>query len=193
MAAAKKAAKKARKTAGENAKRGRWGPAQALKFARGIVDGLPRTQALIAAWPQAAQWSQQAIRVQASKRAREPAVQQAIAAYEAETKAAVIAAGAIDLQTHLAELARLRDLAVAGKDYGAAIRAEERRGMAAGFYVERKQVAHTGTITHVDRAVSEVDALMAEALRPGQTFDNEVDGQERSLLPAPVPAETPRH
>lgn len=49
---------------------------------------------------------------------------------------------------HLHELARLRDLAVGDKDFPSAIKAEELRGRAAGFYVERAQVtgANNGPI-----------------------------------------------
>src|SRR5262249_15112004 len=43
----------------------------------------------------------------------------------------------LTVASHLEELCRLRDLAKASKQYGAAIQAEIKRGEAAGFYIKR--------------------------------------------------------
>jgi len=45
------------------------------------------------------------------------------------------------VEQHLSELEILKNKALAGENYGAAVRAEELRGKAAGFYVERKEVS----------------------------------------------------
>ncbi|MFC4705193.1 MULTISPECIES: hypothetical protein [Paraburkholderia] len=61
----------------------------------------------------------------------------------------------ITLESHLAELAALRNAARAARDYGAAIRAEIARGKAAGLYVERLEVEHRGpTLVEILVAVS---------------------------------------
>lgn len=46
------------------------------------------------------------------------------------------------LDDHLNRLARLRDRAEEADEFSAAIRAEELRGKAMGFYIERTMVAH---------------------------------------------------
>lgn len=63
---------------------------------------------------------------------------------ELRTKAADKAV--LTLESHLEKMAELRDLAVKDNDWDAAIRAEERRGVAAGLYPDRsKQVnVHVG-------------------------------------------------
>ena len=52
----------------------------------------------------------------------------------------VLLASQVTLESHLAELARLRDRALALEQTGPAVRAEECRGKAAGLYVERQMV-----------------------------------------------------
>jgi len=49
------------------------------------------------------------------------------------------------LEQHLEELSMLRDKAVSKDQMTAAVRAEQLRGQALGFYVQRVEVEHKGT------------------------------------------------
>ncbi len=51
------------------------------------------------------------------------------------------ASEAVTRESHLKELARLKELAAEGKNYGAAVRGEELRGKVTGLYVERQEIA----------------------------------------------------
>lgn len=80
--------------------------------------------------------SEAAARVAAYKIIQTPNVKLALAEIEK------LAAGevALDLASHLRELATLRDKAVAVRQFSAAITAEVNRGKAAGLYVQRMEV-----------------------------------------------------
>lgn len=192
MATARKATKAAAKKPAAK-REGGWTSVKCTRFAKLLAEGMTQAQAFVAVYPPAKHWTKRSLEANSSKRANDPRVVSAREAFEREARDVLVAQGAITLENHLSELAKLRDLAAAAKDYGSAVRAEERRGMVAGFYVEKKQVAIAQTVTHVDRAVSEVDAILEDALGPGQTYDHGVDGEERSLLPSPLPPEAPRH
>lgn len=188
MTAARKAVKKP-------AKRGKqvMSDAKVIRFAELVMQGTNQSDALIAVHPPARRWTRKTVGVKACLFAKDKRVVAAMASIRANVEAAVVDRGTITLEGHLRDLQELRDKAARRGDYGAAIRAEERRGMVAGFYVERKQVAVAQTITHVDRALREIEAVMADALSLGSGDDLGVDGAERSVLPAPLLPETPRH
>lgn len=57
---------------------------------------------------------------------------------------AVVAAGMITLEDHLAKLAELRDEGVRLGQVGPAVTAEVSRGKAAGFYIERRETGQAG-------------------------------------------------
>ena len=70
------------------------------------------------------------------------------------------------LEAHLAELARLRDEARALGKYDAAISAEHKRGLALGYYVERRESGAIGafqakTLEEADRVLEETIAKIA--------------------------------
>lgn len=179
--------------AATKAPRARWEDNHCLQFAKLVAEGMTQRAAFVAVVPAAAAWTANTVGVRANAKMKDPRVIAAIAEFEKATRAAIIEGGTINLESHLAELAALRDKAARAGDFSSAVRAEERRGMVAGFYVEKKKVEHSGSVAHQHRAVSEVDALMADALAGGQAHDMSVDGQERPVLPAPLPAEPPRH
>jgi phage terminase small subunit len=56
-----------------------------------------------------------------------------------ELRAPVVEAAKMSLEGHLADLKMMRDLALAEKQYSAAINAETQRGKAAGYYVTRTE------------------------------------------------------
>lgn len=179
--------------AATKAPRARWEDNHCLQFAKLVAEGMTQRAAFVAVVPAAAAWTANTVGVRANAKMKDPRVIAAIAEFQKATRAAIIEGGTINLESHLAELAALRDKAARAGDFSSAVRAEERRGMVAGFYVERKQVAVAQTITHVDRALREIEAVMADALSLGSGDDLGVDGAERSVLPAAVLPETPRH
>lgn len=63
-----------------------------------------------------------------------------ISARIAELRAPVIERAQITLETHLADLKRLRDSAESSEKYGPAIQAEIARGKASGLYIERTEL-----------------------------------------------------
>jgi len=63
---------------------------------------------------------------------------------------------------HLAELARLRDEARAAGKYDAAISAEHKRGMALGYYIERRESGLAGAFTAKTR--EEADRVLEETI-----------------------------
>ena len=68
-----------------------------------------------------------------------------VAALVQELRAPAAAAAAITAESHLAELRRLRDLALDAGKHEAAIRAEELRGKVAGLYVTRLEAGAPGS------------------------------------------------
>src|SRR4051812_21977071 len=79
------------------------------------------------------------------------------------------------LESHLAELASLRDEARAAGKYDAAISAEHKRGMALGYYIERRESGAAGafqakTREEADRVLEETIAKIAmkQALEKAQ-------------------------
>ena len=70
-------------------------------------------------------------------RASQLLAQSHIAAAVAAARARVLAASQVTMESHLAELARIRDLAIKAGQFSAAASAEANRGKVAGLYVER--------------------------------------------------------
>ena len=189
------AKKLAKAVTGPKLKTKPWSAARKLKFARLLFEGnMTQREAFIAALPQAKNWTKDSQNSNASTAAKRPEIVELVAKMRAETLAKVVDAGAISLEQHLTALADLRDRAAKAGDWSSAVRAEEDRGKAGGLYIERKQVDSRTLVTVVDRAVSEIDALMERALLAGGTEDGvSGDGASGSLLPAALPAEPPRH
>lgn len=75
-------------------------------------------------------------------------------------------------EAHARELKRLATLALAGKNYGAAMRGEELRGRVAGHYVDRirnetpdpVQDARSALLAHVDKISPEAGKLLRQAM-----------------------------
>lgn len=196
MAAPRKTAKKpSDKPVRAMVKREVWGPARNLKFARLLFEGkTSQREAFLEVAPAARKWKQSSQDSNASYRANLPEIVALVEKLRAEAIAKVVDAGAITLELHLKTLADLRDRAAIAGDWGSAVRAEEDRGKAGGLYIERKQVDSRALVTHEHRAVRAVDALMADALQLGGTGgDPAVDGEERPVLPDPLPVEAQRH
>lgn len=77
-----------------------------------------------------------------------------------ELRAPAVAAAALTAESHMAELKRLRDLALTAGKHGEAIRAEELRGKVAGLYVVRVEAGDPGAFAALD-AQAKLNALEA--------------------------------
>ena len=89
----------------------------------------------------------------------------------------------ISYKSHIQKLAELRDSAEAAGNYTGAIAAEKYRGMAAGLYVDRKEVMH-GTIDSM--SVGEVEEKLIELRKklsiPGEPEVIDHDASEGALI-----------
>ena len=89
----------------------------------------------------------------------------------------------ISYKSHIQKLAELRDSAEAAGNYTGAIAAEKYRGMAAGLYVDRKEVMH-GTIDSM--SVGEVEEKLIELRKklsiPGEPEVIDYDASEGELI-----------
>jgi len=77
-----------------------------------------------------------------------------IAARLAELRKPAVEKAQVTLETHLNDLKRLRDLAEADLKFGPAVQAEVARGKAAGLYVEKQEIKHTGFVQTVPESES---------------------------------------
>jgi hypothetical protein len=77
-----------------------------------------------------------------------------IAARLRELREPVVENAQFTFESHLEKLAELRDAARAGRDFGAAIRAEIARGKAAGFYIERVEIEQKMTLADLIAAAA---------------------------------------
>lgn len=78
-------------------------------------------------------WSQEAIWAEATKLRQHPSVRLWLAA----ARKANLSSGALTLESHMSELARLKEIALESGNIGAAVKAEELRGKTAGLHEER--------------------------------------------------------
>ena len=86
----------------------------------------------------------------------------------------------------------VRNMATTAGQFGAAITAEVSRGKAAGLYVERRSSRNETTVAIRDEALSTINSWVAEQLA-GESGSTEGLGEERPVLPAPLPPEPTRH
>ena len=92
---------------------------------------------------------------------------------------------AVTYESHITQLARIRDLAIAAGSYAPAATAEKQRGMAAGLYISRSEIL-VGRIDQMSRedVVKEIQKLTAEfpalreAMLPMKEINNVRDRKE---------------
>ena len=108
---------------------------QQEKFARLVAEGKNQSKAYVLAYPKAKGWKPTSIAVAGSKLMALDNVSQTIAELRAEASKKTV----ITLESHLAELERLRDLALENGKFEAAINAEVHRGKAKGLYVSKTE------------------------------------------------------
>lgn len=139
------------------------------RFAQRVASGSRQTEAYRAVY-NAKRMSQPTVEVEASRLAGNPKVSlriQALLAVAAE-------AAVCTKEQHLTMLAELRDESRSKGDIGEAIKAEVKRGEAAGHYPQRVNgtIRHSGTVEHEHRAgtesVHDTDRWLAEVLGAGE-------------------------
>jgi phage terminase small subunit len=109
-------------------------------FAQAIAAGSYQADAYRMAYPTAQDWQDSAVWTEASRLAKDPRV----AARIAELQAKGAEASVFTLADHLRNLAEISRAALAAKDFTAAARAEESRGKASGFYVQKHELTGKG-------------------------------------------------
>jgi phage terminase small subunit len=69
----------------------------------------------------------------------------------------------VSFEGHVKKLAEIRDAALTGGNFAAAVAAEKSRGQAAGIYIDRKEILH-GRIDQMDReqVMKEIERLQKE-------------------------------
>ena len=105
-----------------------------LGFVRGVLEGKTASDAYRHAY-EAENMSDEAIWVEASRLRHDPNVSLWIQA----ARSANMDRAVLTIDGHMAELARLRDIAIATGNVGAAVLAETNRGKASGLYTERHE------------------------------------------------------
>lgn len=108
---------------------------QQEKFARLVAEGKNQSEAYVLAYPKAKGWKPTSIAVAGSKLMALDNVSQIVGDLRAEASKKTV----ITLESHLAELERMRDLALENGKFEAAINAEVHRGKAKGLYVSKTE------------------------------------------------------
>jgi phage terminase small subunit len=111
-----------------------------------------------------------------SRKAKELMDNGKITAKLEELRKPVIQAAQITLESHLTELANLRDAARGAGQMSAAVTAEVARGKAAGFYVERKEVTFKPAQLNDSELMREMATLAKELNLPAM-LDNFIEGE----------------
>ena len=105
-----------------------------LEFIKGVLEGKTLKGSYIAAYD-CESMSDPAIMVEASRLRANPK----IALFIDEIRQAGASTAIATLESHVAELEKLKTMALSNGNYGAAVKAEELRGKASGLYVERHE------------------------------------------------------
>ena len=109
-------------------------------FAQEVATGRAKTESFLVAYPHAAAWKPQSAQVKASMMAARPDVRARIAFIQSKAADAAV----FTLSMHLSRLDHLSQAAERAGEFTSAVKAEENRGKAAGFYVERIEAAGPG-------------------------------------------------
>ncbi len=112
---------------------------QREKFAQAVASGMNQSDAYRAAYRVRVGTKPNSINVAASQLMANPNVGLRVA----ELRAPAAKAATITLESHLADLQRLRNMAVKEKQFSAAITAEVARGKAAGVHIERSDITNS--------------------------------------------------
>lgn len=108
---------------------------QQEKFARLVAEGKNQSEAYVLAYPKAKGWKPTSIAVAGSKLMALDNVSQTLAGFRNEASKKTV----MTLESHIAELERLKELALEAGKFEAAIGAEVHRGKASGLYVVKTE------------------------------------------------------
>lgn len=108
---------------------------QQERFARLVAEGKGQSEAHRIAYPKSVNWKPTTTTESASRLMANSNVSAMVAALRAEASKKTV----MTLESHMAELERLRDLALENGKYEAAINAEVHRGKAKGLYVSKTE------------------------------------------------------
>src|SRR5688572_23167401 len=106
-----------------------------LYFVELLATGVTQAEAYRRAYPAAQRWADSAVWSRASRVAGDARVRARLAELRAQGAESAV----FSLADHLRNLERLSLAALKARDFNAAVRAEEARGKAAGFYVHRHE------------------------------------------------------
>jgi hypothetical protein len=109
-------------------------------FANEVASGRTQTEAFLEANPHAEKWKRQTAKVKASELAARPDVKARIAFLQSRAADAAV----FTLADHLNRLNALSRSAEAAGDFHAAVKAEENRGKASGFYPTKVELTGRG-------------------------------------------------
>ena len=109
-------------------------------FAQEIASGSTRTAAYMEVYPGSEKWKTAAVNVKASQLAARPEVRDRVAYLQERAADASV----YTLAAHLARLNALSRAAEKAGDFAPAVKAEENRGKAAGFYPNRVELTGKG-------------------------------------------------
>jgi hypothetical protein len=106
-----------------------------------------------------------------------------------ELRAEVAKVHEVTYDSHIVQLAKIRDLSIAAGNYPAAVSAEKQRGAAAGLYISRSEVlvgridqmSKEDLTKEIARLVTEFPALRAVAM-PTLEIDHVPNGEENVLF-----------
>lgn len=135
--------------------------AQQMEFVRHLLEGKTATDAYRAAY-NTANMVANTVWSEASKLRHNPEVAQWLAA----ARTANLGSAKVTLEGHVAELERLREIALSTGNVGAAVQAEQLRGKAAGHYVEQirdvTEADPMATLEQLSRLSPELARKLAE-------------------------------
>lgn len=133
-------------------------------FIEAVLAGKNQSEAYRLAYPGKDNWTDASIRVAASRYAKRNNVVLTIRA----ARESVQDTANVTLERHLAELASIRDLALAANNFGAAVQAESNRAKAGGLITDNVR------LTAVEKATDEelVDTI---ATQMGMTRDEVIE------------------
>ena len=112
---------------------------QQMAFALQILDGKTATEAYLLAYPTSQTWPRASVWAHASRTLNHDKVLAWLSAWRAQA----MVSGVTTIEEHTAQLMRIRELALASGNYGAAAKCEESRGRANGLYVDRIETKDT--------------------------------------------------
>ena len=144
--------------------------AKQLGFVRGILEGKTASDAYRAAYD-TQNMADDTIWAEASRLRHD----RKVSAWITGARQANMDRATLTLDGHMSELARLRDIAIATGNVGAAVLAETNRGKASGLYTDRVEdvTKRENDLNGIIARIAQMDPIAAAALRHSLGLDAE--------------------